>query len=124
MDLLLDSHAALWMVAAPERLSQKAATALSSSDHAVYLSVVSIWELEAKAALGKLPLPGHVWNNLDAIGVIILPVGRLHALAVSRLPMHHRDPFDRMLVAQAMVEGLALVTVDRKLPAYGVPVLW
>lgn len=124
MDLLLDSHAALWMVAEPERLSARASDAVSSGSHVVYLSVVSIWELEAKAAKGKLPLPSLLWNNLDAIGVLTLPVTRLHALAVSRLPLLHGDPFDRMLVAQAMLEGFTLVTKDQILPQYGVPTLW
>lgn len=124
MDLLLDSHIALWMVADPERLSRQVVDALSSGDNAVYLSVVSIWELEAKAAKGKLSLPPLLWNNLDAIGVLSLPITRFHALAVSRLPSVHGDPFDRMLVAQAMLEGLTLVTKDHVLPRYAVPTLW
>lgn len=124
MALLLDSHAALWMIAASNRLTPLAFEALSGGKHAVYLSVVSIWELEVKASLGKLPLPHALWDDLDAGGVITLSLERRHALAVSSLPHHHRDPFDRMLVAQALTEGMTLVTADTTLSAYGVPILW
>lgn len=124
MDFLLDSHVALWLLTEPARLSPRAAAALSDDNHSVYLSVVSIWELEAKAARDKLSLPSYFWNDLDALGVLTLPITRPHALAVSRLPLLHRDPFDRMLVAQAMLEGLILITKDEVLPRYPVSTLW
>ncbi|QJE71805.1 type II toxin-antitoxin system VapC family toxin [Aerophototrophica crusticola] len=122
--LLLDSHTALWLVTAPSRLSQAALEACTDPDASVVLSVASIWELEYKAALGKLTLPTDIWDALVDSGVSVLPVLRNHALLAAHLPLHHRDPFDRMLVAQARAEGLGLVTADRQLSAYNIPTLW
>lgn len=122
--LLLDSHIALWLVAASTRLSAVASSAINEPTNKVHVSVATIWELEAKATLGKLPLPVGMWQRLDDLGVAFMPIGRDHAHVAPRLPLHHRDPFDRMLVAQALVEGLTLVTVDQALAAYGVSILW
>lgn len=122
--LMMDSHVALWMIAAPEKLSVRAAAALANGAQPLHLSVITIWEMEMKAALGKLPLPPLIWDRLQEDGIQILPVLREHALLAPRLPLLHRDPFDRMLVAQAMTDGLTLVSADRSLAAYGMPILW
>lgn len=127
MKLLLDTHVWLWMVLEPERLARKARKALEDRDNALYFSAASGWELAIKYALGKLPLPfppdEFVAPRLLRDGVAPLPVDLAHALAVARLPPHHTDPFDRMLIAQALAEGLTIVTVDAKFGAYGAPLL-
>jgi PIN domain nuclease of toxin-antitoxin system len=121
--LLLDSHALLWALTAPDKLSAVAAHEVSSSANTVWFSPASVWELEIKRAQGKLELP-EIW--LDAVEhtrFAELPIRSNHAASAGRLPWHHRDPFDRMLIAQALVEDLRLVTRDRLAVAYGVKVL-
>ncbi|WP_205028018.1 type II toxin-antitoxin system VapC family toxin [Oleisolibacter albus] len=124
LGLLLESHAALWRIAAPDRLSGPARRALAEPRTRLHVSVVTAWELEMKAARGKLPLPPTLWGRMVEAGITFLPVSMAHALLAARLPLHHRDPIDRMIVAQAMTEGLTLVTKDPAAVAYGLPVLW
>jgi PIN domain nuclease of toxin-antitoxin system len=124
MRLLLDTHAALWWVGEDRRLSGRAAEALARDTNEVLLSAVVIWELAIKQALGKLKTPGDLAPGLIAQGAIPLPVTLEHAAAVADLSPARTDPFDRLLVAQAKLEGAVLVTADKRLAAYGVPVLW
>lgn len=125
MRLLLDTHIWLWMVTEPERLEPPVRAALANRNNALFLSVASGWEIAIKYALGKLPLPSapddFVPQRLLRDGVAPLPVELAHALAVARLPPHHNDPFDRLLVAQATAESMVLVTVDPKIGLYDVP---
>jgi PIN domain nuclease of toxin-antitoxin system len=126
--LLLDTHVWLWSAIEPKRLSDPTRAALLDASNEIYLSAASIWETAIKVELGKLQLPTGLAEfvaNQTGPGVAeILPINADHAIAVAELPRHHRDPFDRLLVAQAKVEELTLVTVDEAVRAYGVPVLW
>ena len=126
--LLLDTHAFLWWTADAKDLSSRARKAIGAADSECWLSVASVWELSIKLSLGKLqlaqPLKRFVPEQLAANRIRLLPLALSHAVLVADLPWHHRDPFDRLLVAQATVEGLTLVTRDKELSAYGVSTLW
>ncbi len=128
MKLLLDTHTFLWLVEGSPKLSTTAASALADPAHELYLSVASIWELAIKTANKKLilsdPLDVFVGKWTLAYLLILMPIGAPHALAVAGLPDHHRDPFDRMLIAQTLVEGMTLVSSDPKFAPYSVPILW
>jgi PIN domain nuclease of toxin-antitoxin system len=119
MRLLLDTHVFLWAVTANRRLKSSAREFLSKAD-AVYVSAASIWEIAIKASLGKIE--GDAASLADAIegsGFQELPVSAQHAAAVAKLPLHHTDPFDRLLLAQAFLEPLRFITADETLAAYG-----
>jgi PIN domain nuclease of toxin-antitoxin system len=128
LKLLLDTHALLWYLTTPEKLPAEAHRAIRSAQNEVYASLASAWEISIKVALGKLTLPDPPakWfpQALTELSVAPLPISAEHALAASSLPPHHRDPFDRLLIAQAQHEGLTLVTVDRVFQAYDVPLLF
>jgi PIN domain nuclease of toxin-antitoxin system len=125
--LLADTHVVLWSLLAPERLGREASAAMRDPDNELLASAASVWEIAIKAATGKLRLPGPVpsWllPNLARSEYTLLAITAAHAAAVADLPLHHRDPFDRLLVAQALAEGAFLVTKDARLSAYGAPVL-
>ena len=123
MRLLLDSHALLWALTAPEKLSADAAREIRASANHVWFSPASVWELEIKRAQGKLELPEGWLDAVERTRFVELPIRSSHATLAGRLPWHHRDPFDRMLVAQALVENVRLVTRDRVAVAYGVTLL-
>lgn len=127
MRLLLDTHVWLWMVSAPERIREQARRALADRDNVVLLSAASAWEIAIKYRLGKLPLPEDpatfIPARLARDRVTPLPVSIEHALHVATLADHHSDPFDRLLVVQAQLEGLLLVTVDAQFDAYDVELL-
>lgn len=124
---LLDTQVFLWMAAAPEALSADARRVLEASDSELFLSAASVWEISIKSGLGKLKLPeaidAYVPDRARRLALSHLPISVTHALAVAELPDHHRDPFDRMLVAQARIELLTLVTADAALARYDVDVL-
>lgn len=122
MRLLLDTHVLLWWLSA-QRLSPKAAAAIASAESDVCVSTASVWEMSIKAVLGKLDVPDDLGAQLAHHQFEVLPVSLPHAVAVRTLPPHHADPFDRMLVAQARVEGLTIVTRDTNLRRYDVSVL-
>lgn len=126
MRLLLDTQVWLWMLAAPERLSPACRRLVVSMDNELFLSAASAWEIAIKHALGKLKLPGEpvdlVADWMTRTGVTPLPVLHRHALHVASLPPHHRDPFDRLLVAQAQTEQLTVLTADREFARYDVRV--
>ena len=128
MRLLLDTQVWLWMVVAPDRLSPAARRLVVSEDNELVLSAVSSWEIAIKHALGKLQLPGNpealVPEWMARTGVTQLAVLHRHALHVASLPPHHRDPFDRLLVAQAQIEQLAVLTADRQFERYELKVKW
>lgn len=123
MRLLLDSHVLLWWFDGGELLGETARAAIGDVDNEAVVSAATLWELLIKQSLGKLVVDVDLREHAVEQGFQELPVSGRHALAVRDLPRHHRDPFDRMLVAQAGVEGLTLVTADRVLSAYDVPVL-
>ena len=128
MKLLLDTHTFIWWRDTPENLSARAYEAISSTESDIYLSVVAVWEIQIKRAIGKIEVKGSLHDAIraerDANGFRILSVELAHSLNIENLPPIHGDPFDRMLIAQAMVEEMTVVTVDPKFTEYGVKVLW
>jgi PIN domain nuclease of toxin-antitoxin system len=121
--LLLDTHVLLWWLDDSPRLSPAVRERLIDPETLVASSVVSLWEIEIKRALGKLSAPSDVIGGTRDAGVELLGVSADHAVEAGRLPLLHRDPFDRMIVAQAQHEGLTVVTGDRRITDYQVPVL-
>ena len=124
MKLLLDTHAALWFLSDDERMGENAKQHLTDDDNRILLSAAVVWEIAIKRALGKLVVPEEYQTLLLSAGVQALPITIDHAAAVERLPPHHRDPFDRMLVAQALGEAAAIVSRDDILRRYGVTLIW
>jgi PIN domain nuclease of toxin-antitoxin system len=122
VNLLLDSHAVLWFLAGSERLSEAARSSIAEADR-VYVSAMTIWELSTQAARGWLEAPSDLTNRLLDQGMLPLALEWEHARVVGGLPLHHRDPVDRMLVAQALVERLTIVSRDREITRYPVPVI-
>lgn len=120
--LLLDTHVFLWWRGQPQRLKSAARTAIADAE-LVFVSVASAWEAAIKVALGKLEIPEPFGAGVDDSGFDKLPITFEHAHLVAALPQHHRDPFDRMLVAQATAENLTLVTHDRQFRSYDVEIL-
>jgi PIN domain nuclease of toxin-antitoxin system len=123
--LLLDTHVLIWWLMAEPRLKKSAIEHMNNINNIVYVSALSIWEISIKTALGKIRMPtGNLEAEIENNGFSELPISISHALAAGALPMHHRDPFDRMLVAQARTEGLTIISHDKFLEAYDVPILW
>lgn len=116
---LVDTNIVLWAWHEPHRLSREQ-SALLATEAEFSVSVATIWEISIKAAIGKLETVADVTAALRSTGYLILPVEAAHAEAVRRLPLHHHDPFDRMLIAQAQIERLTLVTADRHFSLYEV----
>src|SRR5438132_365208 len=123
MNLLLDTHILLWWLGNDPALSSTARKLIGDPQNAVFVSTVSLWEIWLKHSLGKLQLPEDFEEKLDGEGFESLPLMPAHAREVARLPWHHRDPFDRMLIAQARSGALQFVTADQATGAYGEPVL-
>jgi len=129
--LLLDTHTLVWAKVMPSRLSPAARSAVSDADNEVWVSLASAWELCVKARLGKLHASFDALigsdvtfrERLEESGFDLLPILPAHVFETRFLPLHHRDPFDRMLVAQARTEGLTLVTRDPELGVYGIPII-
>jgi PIN domain nuclease of toxin-antitoxin system len=124
LKLLLDTHAALWFLADDKRMSENATRHLTDDSNRILLSAAVVWEIAIKRSLGKLVVTEEYQSLLLGAGVQALPITLDHAAAVERLPAHHRDPFDRMLVAQALGEGAAIVSRDDVLRRYGVTLIW
>jgi PIN domain nuclease of toxin-antitoxin system len=122
LNLLLDTHILLWWLADSPHLSKKARKAIQDSE-IVWVSAASAWEIELKRSRGLLEAPDNLEATLRARDLDSLPLTIAHAVAAARLPLHHRDPFDRMLIAQATLESLALLTADKQQAAYDVPVI-
>lgn len=124
MKLLFDTHAALWWLAGEELIGDDAESYLADETNQVFLSTVVVWEVAIKRSLGKLEAPAAFASTLLGAGAQPLPVSLDHAEAVEQLPWHHRDPFDRLLVAQALIEGAAVISGDEKLLPYGARLIW
>jgi PIN domain nuclease of toxin-antitoxin system len=126
MKVLLDTNTFLWGLSAPEKLSATARNAVASCER--HLSVASIWEVLIKVRVGKLPLPiragEYLISQMSANGVNVLSIKLDHALQIEKLPMHHRDPFDRILIAQSMEEDWPIITSDPMFKKYPVRVIW
>lgn len=128
MKLLLDTHTFVWWDSEPDKLSPQALVLCQDRQNTLYLSVASIWEMQIKLQLGKLrlalPLKEIVESQRQTNSVEILPITLAHVLALENLPAHHKDPFDRLLVAQAIVEEAVLVSGDPSVAKYPVRVVW
>lgn len=128
MRLLLDTHTFLWYILGRLQLSARAHTLLQDPASELFLSIASIWEVGIKVSTGKLilsePLEAYFLEQMRINSVSLLPITLAHTARISALPFHHRDPFDRMLVAQSLTEGIPLVSADPALDAYGVVRLW
>ena len=120
MRLLLDTHTLLWVFDGSARLSPAAAQAVADGRNEIYVSAVTAWEIAIKSSLGKLRVRGDYERGLEEYRFRELQISTRHALAVRDLPPHHRDPFDRLLVAQAKLEGLTMVTRDERFGEYDV----
>jgi PIN domain nuclease of toxin-antitoxin system len=107
-----------------DRMSKKATGAIEGEDSRIVVSAVTVWEVAIKRGLGKLDAPADLLQQLEQARVELLPITARHADRVAALPLHHRDPFDRLLIAQAKVEELALVTADESLGDYDIDVVW
>jgi PIN domain nuclease of toxin-antitoxin system len=121
--ILLDTHVLLWSFFAPERIGGEVADAFRDPAATPVVSVASFWEIAIKQSLGKLTVPEGFPDRVRALGHEILPISLDHAWKAGALPMHHRDPFDRVLIAQSQVEGLPIATHDRSLRSYQTRVL-
>jgi PIN domain nuclease of toxin-antitoxin system len=128
--LLLDTHVWLWMHQNPDKLAPSIRATLEDRNQTLLLSVASVWEIAIKYALDKLPLPEspeiYCRRRLDDpdMAIAVLPIARAHALCAGALPPHHRDPFDRLLIAQAQLEDFTLLTVDPLFAPYEVKLRW
>jgi PIN domain nuclease of toxin-antitoxin system len=128
MKLLLDTHVFLWLNDDPERLSKTVRDLCGSGAHEFYLSMASPWEMQIKSQLDKLalsmPIEELIHRNTQENNIQLLPIELSHISYLAQLPAHHRDPFDRMIIAQAMLEDMTIVSIDHAFAAYAVPVVW
>lgn len=128
MRILLDTHCWLWIGAEPRRFKPTARELLEDPGNELMLSAASSWEIAIKFGLGRLPLPeppeSFITSRIERSGVVTLAIEHAHAFHVASLPMLHRDPFDRMLIAQAQVEGLRIMTSDERFAPYDVEIEW
>lgn len=127
MEYLLDTHTALWLLSDTKKLSKKARHILEDTDNICYLSIASLWEISIKSSIGKLNLDLSI-HELDEVleenEVKILPLTVNHIHRVSRLKFHHRDPFDRIIIAQGIEEKLTILTADPHFEKYKVKLMW
>jgi len=128
MKLLLDTHVFIWWANEPEKLSEKALIACQDNRNTLLLSVASVWEMQIKMHLGKLKINRTIENLIQtqraANGIQVLAIELTHVLGLNHLPSFHKDPFDRLLIAQANIESATLITVDPEFSSYPVQVLW
>ena len=128
MQLLLDTHAFLWWLAGDPALSASAKKAISNENNTVFVSAASAWEITTKHRLGKLPNAAPVAADIGGAiadqSFVALPISVRHGQAAGNLPGSHRDPFDRMLIAQSRADGLAIVTANRAFAPYGPSIVW
>ena len=128
MKVLIDTHVFIWLDTQPEKLSTTAMEICQNTDNELYLSMASMWEMQIKVQLGKLklkiPLAEMLHVQQQANGLNILDITLNHVYQLQVLPFHHNDPFDRLIIAQSVLEDMTLVSIDEKFKAYNVPVLW
>ena len=127
MKLLLDTHTFIWFVENDESLPASLKTQIEDTDNEIFISIVSLWEIAIKTSLGKLEmaidLPSII-NKIEENGFVILPIFPEHTVCVASLPFHHKDPFDRILIAQTMIEKLTIISKDGIFNSYGVDWIW
>lgn len=123
--LLIDTNVIVWMLlGARDRVAPAATATLEDDGNRIFVSAASVWEIAMKRSLGKLEIEDGWERWMGRTGLEPLPITAIHAAGVERMPWHHRDPFDRLLVAQATIEEMSLVSADRQLSAYGIDVIW
>jgi PIN domain nuclease of toxin-antitoxin system len=120
---LLDTHVVLWWLEDPTKLSAASHSAITSPDNQILVSVATIWELVIKSTLNKLQMPTNLLERCKIQRFDLLPIDSSHVLAVSNFPLLHNDPFDRLLMAQAQIENAILITRDKHIPQYGIPLI-
>lgn len=128
MRLLLDTHTFIWFIRDDPKLSRSASLLIEDAANTVYVSIVSIWEMAIKASLGKLDAPPHfaqvITRQLHENDFLLLDIRIEHTEQIVRLPFHHRDPFDRLLIAQSLSENIPLIGKDTSFDAYGITRFW
>jgi PIN domain nuclease of toxin-antitoxin system len=128
MKVLLDTHAFLWWITDSPKLSARAREVIQDSNNELFFSAASGWEIAIKAQLGRLQLPDNleqfILEQLSLNAILVLPIQLRHALRVYTLPQYHRDPFDRILVAQSQIENLPILTTDTQITPYAVETIW
>lgn len=128
MKVLVDTHTFLWALLHDQRLTPKAKQVLRSTEHELVFSLVSLWEIAIKIKTGKLNTIGssvaYIRDEMDAYGMQLLPIRYEHVLQLESLPHHHGDPFDRLLIAQALTESLPILSADRIFASYGIKLMW
>lgn len=128
MKVLLDTHTFLWWITDDNRLSSSAREIITNGDNELFLSAAAGWEIAIKAQLGRIKLPkephSFIAEQLRLNSIQSIPIHMSHALHIYSLPNHHRDPFDRMIVAQAQLEDLAILTMDSQIARYEIKVIW
>ena len=127
MKLLLDTHTILWFLGDVEKLSKAALSTILEPKNEKYVSIVSAWELAIKISLNKLTFEGGMTNFFMVVeenGFAILPIKSEYVIQLGKLPLHHRDPFDRMLIASAIVEGMSFISTDKEVINYNVSNIW
>jgi len=121
--LLLDTHAFLWWLSGDTSLGHQSQEFIADTTNQINISAATVWEIEIKRQLGKLTAPQDIETIVERCGFLPLPIALFHAQQAGRLPAHHRDPFDRMLIAQAQAEGLEIVTSDSAFLEYGIRIV-
>ena len=128
MRVLVDTHTFIWALLKDHRLSARAKQILSSDEHELVFSLVSLWEIAVKMKIGKLNALGsfveYIRAEMEAYGMELLPIRFEHILQLEQLPLHHGEPFDRLIIAQAVSESLPILTHDSKFPPYPVKLIW
>lgn len=128
MKVLVDTHTFIWALLQDHRLSPKSKHVLTSDESELYFSLASLWEIAIKMKTGKLNAIGssvsYIRDEMDAFGMQLLPIRYEHILQLEMLPVHHSDPFDRLLIAQAITESLPILTADQKFALYPIRVIW
>ena len=128
MKVLLDTHAFLWLITGDDRLSETARNTYLNPDNSLFFSAASLWEMCIKVSLGKISMKTGwlrtIQNEMTINAIQWLPIELSHCAKVIKLPFHHRDPFDRMLIAQAITENMQLLSRDNRLSAYAIKRIW
>jgi PIN domain nuclease of toxin-antitoxin system len=123
MKYLVDTHTLLWALGNPGQLPESVCKAIRSPENMIFASIAALWEIAIKVSIGKLKVPAGFLPGVQKAGYQVLPISVEHVQEYSKLPLHHRDPFDRIFVAQARIDDLTLITCDQALKSYRVPLL-
>ncbi|MGB3640137.1 MAG: type II toxin-antitoxin system VapC family toxin [Rivularia sp. (in: cyanobacteria)] len=128
MKLLLDTQCWLWWFSEPEKLNEETIEQIVTETNEIWFSVASVWEIGIKVAIGKLPLPEptlyYISTRMTQLGARMLEITAIHALQAASLPLHHGDPFDRMLIGQAQIEDMTIASADSMFDRYQISLIW